>query len=187
MPSPYEVSLVGPISSSQGAATEDISKQAGPAVRDIEHVKQPEKVAKDSKADLKRLDDQLSALKAKKKMHNIVDLRSKVASISGGQGKTSPKSAARGTANGSSQGSGTYADKIIGEIREKWGNYEWAEKDLLMIINVRILRDGTIQVLEVEKKSGNSLFDRSVQLALIKASPVTPPPAEMEIGMRFYP
>jgi TolA protein len=120
-------------------------------------------------------------------MHDIVDLRRRVASISGSQGKSSPKSAVKGTGAGSSQGAATYTDKIVAEIKAQWHYSDWAEKDLLMTINVRIQKDGTIQVLDVEKKSGNPLFDRSVQQAVIKASPVTPPPYEMEIGMRFYP
>jgi len=39
----------------------------------------------------------------------------------------------------------------------------------------------------IEKPSGNVLFDRSALRAIAKASPVTPPPYEMEIGVRFYP
>ncbi|MBI5075097.1 MAG: TonB C-terminal domain-containing protein [Nitrospirae bacterium] len=184
MPSPYEVSLVGPTSSSRGGATEEIpgKREQGTG---IEHIRQPEKAVRDSKADLKRLEEQLSALKAKKKMHDIVDLHRKVSSVSGSQSKSSPKSSGRGS--GSSQGTATYMDKIVAEIKAGWFYPDWADKDLLMTINVRIQKDGTIQVLEIEQKSGNPLFDRSVQQAIIKASPVTPPPQEMEIGMRFYP
>jgi colicin import membrane protein len=49
------------------------------------------------------------------------------------------------------------------------------------------MRDGTIKVQGIEKSSGNALFDRSAQRAIAKATPVTPPPYEMEIGIRFYP
>lgn len=187
MPSPYEVSLVGSISAPQGAVTEEIPEKSEPATRIAEQNKPVEKTIKDKKADANRLEEQLSALKAKKKMHNIVDLRRKVASISGSHGKSSQKSAVRSKGTGSSQGTATYIDKIVGEIKAGWEYPDWAEKDLLMTINVRIQKDGSIQVLEVEKKSGNLLFDRSVQQAILKASPVTPPPNEMEIGMRFYP
>ena len=186
MPSPYEVSLVGPTSSFHGPAAEKIPGKSEQGTG-ISQVKQPEKTATDSKADLRRLDEQLAALKAKKKLHDIVDLRRKVSSISGSQSSSSQKSSVQGSGAGSSQGVGTYTDKIVGEIKAGWFYPDWAEKDLLMTINVRIQKDGTIQVLEIEKKSGNPLFDRSVQQAIIKASPVTPPPYEMEIGMRFYP
>jgi TonB family protein len=187
MPSPYEVSLVGPISSSRGAVTEEIPMQDAPVARMAAPERESSKPFKDTKADAKRLDEQLAALKAKKKLHDIVNLRRKVASISGSQGKSSPKSAVLGTGAGSSKGTATYIDKIVGEIRAEWLYPDWAEKDVLMIINVKIQKDGTLQVLEVEKKSGYPFFDRSVQQAIIKASPVTPPTAEMEISMRFYP
>lgn len=187
MPSPYEVSLVGPTSTSGGAVREEISGKSEPTPKMAAPEMKTSKPVKETKADEKRLDEQLSALKAKKKIHEIDALRRKVASISGSQGKSSPKNTVRGTGAGSSQGAATYMDKIVGEIKAGWVYPDWAEKDLLMIINVKIQRDGTIQVLEVEKKSGNPLFDRSVQQAIIKASPVTPPTNEMEIGLRFYP
>lgn len=187
MPSPYEVSLVGPTSPSRGAATEEVSGKSEQGTTATVPDRKIDKPVRDTKADANRLDDQIAALKAKKKVDRIVDLRRKVASISSSQGKSSPKNTLRGTGAGSSQGAATYMDKIVGEIKAGWVYPDWAEKDLLMIINVKIQRDGTIQVLEVEKKSGNPLFDRSVQQAIIKASPVTAPTTEMEIGMRFYP
>ena len=52
---------------------------------------------------------------------------------------------------------------------------------------IKILKDGTTIVQNIEKSSGNSLFDRSALKALAKASPLPPPPYEMEIGVRFYP
>ena len=52
---------------------------------------------------------------------------------------------------------------------------------------MKIAKDGTLSVQGVEKKSGNTLFDRSALRAIAKASPVAPPPYEMEIGMRFFP
>jgi outer membrane biosynthesis protein TonB len=151
----------GPTSSTQGAV-EEISERAS-------HSKMaaPSRTSKPIKTRPMAAGRELSALKAKKKMHEIVDLRRKVASISGSQGKSSPKNTVRGTGAGSSQGAATYMDKIVGEIKAGWVYPDWAEKDLLMIINVKIQRDGTIQVLEVEKKSGNPLFDRSVQQAII--------------------
>jgi len=39
----------------------------------------------------------------------------------------------------------------------------------------------------VEKSSGDLFFDRSALKAVTKASPVSPPPYEMEIGIRFFP
>lgn len=192
MPSPYEVSLVGPISSARGAAREDTPAQArdaeGPAVRETEQVKQPEKAVKDPRADQKALDEQIAALKAKKKMRDIVDMRRKVASVSGSQSRTAEKSAAQG-ATGSPQGSlfDRYYGKITDQIRQEWAWPTAGERNLDAVIAVKIARDGTITVQGIEKSSGNALFDRSALRALAKASPVAPPPYEMEIGMRFYP
>lgn len=193
MPSPYEVSLVGPISSARGIAREDVSAQGadtgGPAVRETEQVKQPDKAAKDSKADQKELDEQIAALKAKKKMRNIVDMRRKVASLSGSHGRPTEKSGAQGATTGSSQGSlfDRYYGKITDQIRQEWVYPDTGDKSLEAVIAVKIARDGTITVQGIEKSSGNALFDRSALRALAKASPVAPPLQEMEIGMRFYP
>ena len=198
MPSPYEVSLVGPMRSSQGAAPEEISMQGAdegrPAVRDkvqtkLEQIKQPEKTAKDSKADAKRLEDQIAALAAKKKMRHIVDLRGKVSSVTGAHGRDASKSPARGKTTGTSQGTlfDSYYGKITSQIRQEWVYPDTGEKNLEAVISVTIARDGTVSVNGIEKSSGNPLFDRLAMRALAKASPVAPPPYEMEIGMRFYP
>jgi colicin import membrane protein len=196
MPSPYEVSLIGPISSSQGAATREIPEQGSdrPAVRDeirtrIEQMKQSKKMAKDSKADAKRLEDQIAALGAKKKMRDIVDLRGKVSSANGVHGRNVSKSAMRGTATGLSQGTlfDSYYGKITSQIRQEWVYPDTGEKNLEAVISVIIARDGTVSVKGIDKSSGNPLFDRLAMRALAKASPVAPPPYEMEIGLRFYP
>jgi TonB family protein len=60
-------------------------------------------------------------------------------------------------------------------------------KEIEAIVSVKILKDGTARVQRIEKSSGNALFDRSALKALAKASPLPPPPYEMEIGVRFYP
>jgi len=61
------------------------------------------------------------------------------------------------------------------------------KKDIEAIVSVRILKDGTAIPQKMEKSSGNALFDRSAWRAVAKASPLPPPPQEMEIGVRFYP
>ena len=80
-----------------------------------------------------------------------------------------------------------YYARITKEIWQQWIFPETGDKNLEAIISIRIMRDGTVQVSRVEKSSGNSLFDKSALRAISKASPVTPPPHEMEIGVRFYP
>jgi TonB family protein len=55
-----------------------------------------------------------------------------------------------------------------------------------MIISIKIDKEGYIVAQEIEKSSGNKLFDRSATKALSRSSPLPPPPVAMEIGVRFY-
>jgi TonB family protein len=59
------------------------------------------------------------------------------------------------------------------------------------IIQVQILRNGTIANVSFEKRSGNRYFDESALKAIKKASPLPPFPAWMrdssiDVGIRFY-
>ncbi len=188
MPSPYEVSLVGPISSSRGAVREEIPAQSEPAARTAESIKQTEKPGKDTKADLKRFDDRMAELASKKKVERMVRLRS-IVSINKNDSRGTQKTAAQGKGSGQTQATlfDSYYGKITGQIRQEWVYPDTGEKNLEAVIAVLISKDGTVSVQRIEKSSGNALFDRSAMRALAKASPVAPPPYEMEIGMRFYP
>ena len=82
-----------------------------------------------------------------------------------------------------------YYSRVVDEIRRQWS---WDSKNsgrsnIEAIVSIRILRDGTAIIQRWEKKSGDSVFDKSALRALAKASPLSPPPYEMEIGVRFYP
>ncbi len=64
--------------------------------------------------------------------------------------------------------------------------------DLETIIVVIIERNGKVQKLWFEKKSGNALYDQSAMRAIKKAEPLPPIPKELsedtlEIGIRFFP
>jgi colicin import membrane protein len=80
-----------------------------------------------------------------------------------------------------------YYAKVAQDIWQNFAFPKTENKNLEAIISIKILRDGSLHVNRIEKSSGNSLFDRSALRAIAKASPVTPPPYEMEIGVRFYP
>ncbi len=59
------------------------------------------------------------------------------------------------------------------------------------IIHARILRDGTVQNVSFEKKSGNRYFDESALRSVKKASPFPPLPEglreeSLEVGIRFH-
>jgi TonB family protein len=106
-------------------------------------------------------------------------------SVRGGGTKSSDKPSKGTGATGGSKGSlfDIYYAKIIEEIRQEWAYPDMGKKQLEVVVSVLIERDGTIKVQRVEKSSGDLLFDKSALKALTKASPVTPPQNEMEIGI----
>lgn len=185
MPSPYTVSLVNP-EASTGVDTgkqEDVAREApesaAPSVA-------PAKSKKESAKEKEMVESKLEALKAKKKIEKIVRLRSMIDLRARGEKRVS---SAKATSLPQGQGGGPadYYSRITKEIWQQWVYPDTGKKDIEAIISVKILRDGTAIVQKVEKSSGNALFDRSAIRALAKASPLPPPPQEMEIGVRFYP
>jgi len=203
MPSPYVVNLVSSAGLSKERATDGASPRvireasvAEPAkqrdkteARAVEPKTQQGSPAKDIKADQKQIEDRLAELKAKKKVKDIVGLRSKMLSIRGSEGKTPQANTAQSRGGPSSQGTlfDSYYGKITQQIWQEWVYPDTGDKNLEAIIAVKIAKDGSVTVQGIEKRSGNPLFDRSALRAISKASPVSPPPYEMEIGMRFYP
>ena len=110
-----------------------------------------------------------------------------IVSLKAGSGKRSadPKTAAFAGKGSSAE---DYSSKIMNGIHQYWSLPPGAgKKGLETIVAIRILKDGTVIVQRIEKKSGNTLFDRSALQALAKANPLPPPPYEMEIGVKFYP
>ncbi len=191
MPSPYTVSLVSP----GGPAGQIQKKGAAAEPGEPLPAKKEQSAAPthiDEKKDLKTIDESIAALRAKRKteekLRQIVRLRSQV-SIQGKGGRTSSRPPLQGTASGATIGAGeaSYIDKIAGQIHEQWNWPGYAEKNLEAIIAVKIHKDGTLSIINIEKKSGNRLFDKLALRTIEKASPVAPPPYEMELGIRFYP
>jgi TolA protein len=126
--------------------------------------------------DNKWVESKIATLAAKKRIEKIVNLRS-VISLKGKQGT----SEAKGT------GTGDYYSKITQEIWSQWAYPDTGQKNLEAIISIRVFMDGTVVVQRIEKSSGNAFFDKSAMKAIAKASPLSPPPHEMEIGVRFFP
>ena len=189
LPSPYIVSIVGQEAVSRESGHERASstqESVKAAVPPENSVPKNEKV---SKSEEKRLEEVIAAMEAKKKLERIARLKSAMVSIRGNEG-SGKKDSLKPMASGSKgvTGSASYEDKIRVEIHDKWRWPDTVKKNLETIIVVTIKRDGTISLQNIvwEKKSGNRLFDKSVVDAVRDASPVTPPPHEMEIGIRFY-
>jgi colicin import membrane protein len=79
-----------------------------------------------------------------------------------------------------------YYALITRKIWSHWVYPDFESTGLEVIVSIKIDRDGRIVSHQIEKSSGNVLFDRSAIKALSKASPLPPPPKEMEIGVRFH-
>ncbi|MDQ7787353.1 MAG: cell envelope integrity protein TolA [Thermodesulfovibrionales bacterium] len=197
MPSPYIVQLVNP-----GAVNDfdrDVQKEESP--REIQTAAPPaeapeknvkEKDAKEKMVQKKLLEEKMAVLAAKnaakkkiEKLEKIVTLHKIISLKAGSVKKTKANAQAMGQDGGTPFDE--YYSKITKEIWQEWVYPDIGRKDIEAVIAVKILKDGTAIVQRVEKSSGNSLFDKSAIKALAKASPLTPPPDEIELGVRFYP
>ena len=189
MPSPYTVSLV---SSSRGRSSgESVQKAEEPKSTAVEKAKSPEEskeVTKtDKKADEKIFNERMSALEAIAKLKRNKELRKKMAAISvkGSGAKSGVRSSEKAEPAGGPKGTAEdiYRAKITEEIQSEWIYPEYMKKDHQAVVSVTIRKDGTLLDPKIEKKSGDLFFDNSVLKAVIKASPVTPPPSGMEMEM----
>ncbi|MCL4492281.1 MAG: cell envelope integrity protein TolA [Nitrospirae bacterium] len=199
MPSPYVVSLVdvsstsGPAAGRQKETAQKIEEP--PKKSSVKKAETPRVVEKPAKQDNTLVSDRIRALQAEKKIEKLVALR-KVVDI-GSRKNTStaaaskpPAKSGKPGAGGTSSGagsSGDYYSAIVGKIRQQWVYPESLDRDLEATVSIRIARDGSVTIDGIEKSSGSRLFDRSVLSAISKASPLPPPPQEMEIGVRFRP
>lgn len=85
----------------------------------------------------------------------------------------------------SSADSESYYAVITEKIWSEWIYPDIDMSDLETVISIKIDSTGEIVSQQVEQSSGNKIFDRSASKAIIKASPLPPPPVEMEVGLRF--
>lgn len=89
-----------------------------------------------------------------------------------------------------------YARALDEKVRANWTVPELAEKvakTLMVQVRITIEKDGAVSNVRMEKVSGNSYFDDSVERAIRKASPLPVPPEQLrggedhyEVGFRFY-
>jgi TolA protein len=199
IPSPYTVDLVSPgvmhkinKGKSEVVAGESRKSTAPPVAPEKSRKDKAEEEARETALIEKKIDklrqrrkvkNEISDLDAKRKalakLHDTISVEAgdKHASDS----KRSPLSAAKGTIFDA------YYAKIQGEIWQHWYPPDVGRKNIEAIVSVKISKDGKAVVRRMEKSSGDALFDRSVRLAIAKASPLSRPPYEMEIGVRFHP
>jgi colicin import membrane protein len=203
VPSPYTVDLVSPgvLHRSNKGKIEDAARESGKTAALSEAPEKSRKEKAEEKArETELIRQRIAALQKNKEVENeIADLaakRRRMAELRRHHEIISVKAAAvkRGDGlktNSSLPGKGTIFDayyaRITGEIWRQWHPPDTGRKDIEAIVSVKISRDGTAIVQKIEKSSGNALFDRSVRLAIARANPLSRPPYEMEIGVRFYP
>ena len=174
----FDVSLVDSSSGSPSSPPAQKTVEVSPPHEEkkTHMTEKPEKVTPKEKS---VANERIAALEAKKKIETMQRLR-----------KSIDISAAKGIPNSKVQtmaGNSGYISLIGAKIREQFRIPESMDRDLLAIISIRIARNGTITILSFEKKSDNPLFDRAAIKAINDASPVPPPPSEMEIFMRLRP
>lgn len=87
---------------------------------------------------------------------------------------------------GEQAGSDSYYALITEKIWSHWVYPDFELAGLEVIVSIKIDSKGNVLSHVIEKSSGNVLFDRSAVRAVSKASPLPPPPVEMEVGVRFY-
>lgn len=87
-----------------------------------------------------------------------------------------------------------YYTELWRRIQEQWALPEaiLADRNLEAVLTVTIVRDGSINRLDFEKRSGNRRFDESAESAIRKAAPFPALPAWLnaqyiEVGIRFRP
>ncbi len=198
MPSPYVVNLVDSDIRSEAppaAGTQAVTQSPAPEV--VKPVKEeavspsPKEVKKLNRKEERDLQDRISALEAKKKIAKMAKLRNELKNVIPMKGGTAGGRAgsSRAASGGKRDGvTDDYYAKVHQRIWNKWGvPSEIKEKKLEAIVSIRIRRDGSVEIIGIDQKSGSSVFDRSALAAIKDASPLPPPPYEMEIGVRFYP
>lgn len=189
IPSPYIVNLVAPEARRESGNTrEDAPKIVESSSSETRYpaLETSKKPKTQSRREEKYLSERIAALEAKKKIERIVGLRG-IISLRGYRGENKPVPLTEPTARGKGYTVDNYELIITKEIQQHWVFPEIGDKNIEAIVSIKIMKNGSVQIKEIEKKSGNRLFDRSAIRAITDASPLTPPPYEMEIGVKFHP
>jgi colicin import membrane protein len=150
-----------------------------------------------TKEELSRLNERIREMKKRTEYLDVT--KTKGLSGTAGTGRTGGSGYGL---PGSSEGGGSTLDPVsqryILEIWEKiknsWGLPGLAsfKKDLETVVTIRIRKDGRIVDINIEKRSGNRIYDESILRVLRSVDPLPPIPGAlnmetMEIGFRFLP
>jgi len=193
-PPPYTVNLVSPevLRSFDKGVDAGVSSAPREALPEktipLKKTQEAPVMKKDTVKEHNMIEEKIALIKAKKQVEKIVKLRSVITLKKGDTGeKSHPQTTSAQTGTGSSNLFTEYYAQMENKIWQQWSWPETGQKNLLAIISIKILKDGTIRIQKIEKSSGNSFFDKEALKALAKANPLPPPPEELEISLRFYP
>lgn len=206
LPSPYVVKLVSPAEFKQTITKPNkITRHPRTKVATIKEIKRKRQkiLIKTKKAVKPKVKTQpssdisykeaIAALKAKKRIEEKVRRKRELLSIKKQyltKGEENQKSSSENSSSGENKDTlfSSYSSLITERVWSEWVYPEFkSREELLTIIDIKILKNGEIKILKIEKSSGNTLFDRSAIRAIRKASPLPPPPFEIEVGLKFSP
>ncbi|NOY39875.1 MAG: TonB family protein [Nitrospirae bacterium] len=213
LPSPYMVRLVSPAkvtAKKTKAAVSTVRTRKKVKVKTKTEAKvktvkksRPARVAKKSVPVKKTpppsegvtLEERIAAIRAKKRIRTVVALRKTVLSVKKEQKPKDvqpPAGDEAATSEGTPGGGESLMAGYYSLVQERvWSEWVFPEfrtgKGLEAVVNIKIYRNGRVKIEGIRKSSGNTLFDRSVLRAIAKASPLPPPPYELEIAVRFTP
>lgn len=148
--------------------------------------KEPQVIKEDSsyKEDLLRTMQAKERLKERAKLKEVISIGKNVVK------EESKKPAQSAGQQGSERGDPSlslYAYDLREWVHKHYFFPDTKTQGIEAIINVLILADGTIVIKNVEKKSGNPLFDQAAIRAIQQSSPYKAPPREFEFALRFTP
>ncbi|MEC4684188.1 MAG: cell envelope integrity protein TolA [Nitrospirota bacterium] len=207
LPSPYMVRLVSPakVTVTKVRTAKKVKAKKKPAAKvETARKSRPAKVAKKKAVPVKKapppsdgvtLEERIAAIRAKKRIRTVVALRKTVLSVKKEQKpkEVQPPAGQEATTSENTPGGGeSLIAGYYALVQERvWSEWVFPEfrtgQGLEAVVNIKIYRNGRVKIQGIKKSSGNTLFDRSVLRAISKASPLPPPPYELEIAVRFTP
>ncbi len=154
-----------------------------------------------TKEELSRLEDRLKEMRRRTEYFDVTRTRSDGATGKGGgsavRGGTGPGGlpmAGEGGGRPLDPFTQRYIVQVWEKIKDAWGlpGMSAYKKDLETVVTIRIRKDGRIVDINVEKRSGNRVYDESILRALRSVDPLPPIPASLntdsiEVGFRFLP
>ncbi|KPK40160.1 MAG: hypothetical protein AMJ69_03460 [Gammaproteobacteria bacterium SG8_47] len=78
-----------------------------------------------------------------------------------------------------------YRVLIEAKVRQNWLVPPSAQQGMVCVLSVRLIPSGDVVSVQILESSGDAVFDRSVENAVRKASPLPLPPAELGLYDEF--